>query len=163
MKTLKAILLSSILILAIVGLFISAHDNCCEEETNVVTENLTIKEFLLKDQTDKNEYVTGKYVCKDFSSDVIKNARKSGFEIYEVCVHWEGYGDVTHSIVAFVAGDHLIHADVTQMDAWVCINFSTGDYKTYNIETGELVRAETIDWYFVLPWKKNFDFAKYME
>lgn len=150
MKEEKAniILLASILILAIAGLFFPAQNDCCEEEIVFITENLTIKEFLLKDQTDRNEYIDGEYVCLDFSNDVVANASRYGLETHEVYVQWKGYEDA-HSIVVFIVNGQFIHADVTQTDDWVCIDFNTSSYKSYNIRTGELTRSETLEWYCI--------------
>ncbi len=144
----NVVLFISILISVLVLSFFPVHNNCCEERVIFVTENLTIKEFLLKDQTDKNEYIDGEYVCKDFSDDVVKNASRYGLEAHEVYVQWEGY-EFAHSIVVFMVNGQLIHADVTQTDDWVCIDFNTSSYKSYSIRTGEMTRSETLEWYCI--------------
>jgi hypothetical protein len=108
---------------------------------------ISVKEFILSDKTNNNEYIDGQYVCRDFAEDVVNNAREQGLEAYKFYVHWVGWGDITHAIVVFVENGEPVYADITQADNWVYIDFETGTYKTYDIRTGELVMAEKMDWF----------------
>ena len=115
----------------------------------VNSPTMTIKEFLLADTTDRNEYINGEYVCRDFALDVVHNARKEGFKAYLFSVHWEGTTNETHAIVAFEKSKEFVYADVTQTDSWVIINFSTGEYTSFDIHTGEVIIKTYIDWWYL--------------
>jgi len=127
--------------LILIIVFIAFIAGCSNQPTS------TIKEFLLADKTNENEYISGEYVCRDFALDVVHNARKEGFKAYLFSVHWEGETNETHCIVAFEKGELLVFADVTQTDSWVVINFSTGKYTSLDIYTMKPVVHTYIDWW----------------
>jgi hypothetical protein len=104
-----------------------------------------VKEFILNDQTDQNEYTTD-YVCIDFAQDVVKNARLKGFEAYPFYIHEVGK-EFTHAIVLFKTSDGNVYVDVTQADNWVYID--PIEYKSCSIRDGKVIQQFRIDWCMV--------------
>lgn len=145
----KVVLLISILILVQIGLFLFMNDVFHEEETITATENLTVKEFLLEDQTDKNEYIIDQYVCTDFVNDVMINASKAGFDTFSIIIHCDIWGDVAHELIVFVTPEGLIYADVTGGDAFVSIDFGSGIFIVRDARSGEPIYGGIIDWWAI--------------
>ena len=58
--------------------------------------------FLWHDQTDKNEYIDDIYVCRHFSSDVIRHAFEDGYRGFYVYL---SFGNNAHAIVGFNTTD----------------------------------------------------------
>lgn len=57
-----------------------------------------VMEFIAMDQTNKNEYVQGKYECVDFAADVKNNAFNKGYRCGLVLIYFPEGG---HAIVCF--------------------------------------------------------------
>ena len=149
MKTKNIISLISIAVLMLIGLFLAMNNDSSEEETNAVTENLTVKEFLLEDQTDENEYIIEQYVCTDFVNDVMINASKAGFDTFSIIIHCDIWGNVAHELIVFVTPEGLIYADVTGGDAFVSIDFSSGIFIVKDARSGEPIYGGIIDWWAI--------------
>jgi predicted transglutaminase-like cysteine proteinase len=107
-----------------------------------------VKAFILSDQTDKNEYIVGEYVCRDFALDVVKNARSCGFTAYPFSIHQVSNTNETHAIVLFKTSDGDVYVDVTQADNWVYIDFNTMKYEVYSMRSNKPILKAYIDWYF---------------
>lgn len=63
--------------------------------------------FLEKDHTNWNKYVPGKYMCLDFSTDLVANATGQGIEAWIVAVDFTS-GGPGHAFVAFQTTDRGI-------------------------------------------------------
>ena len=61
-----------------------------------------MREFLARDNTDANPFVTGEYVCSDFAAEVNHNAEASGIRVAYVRIRSEKWG---HAVVAFETVD----------------------------------------------------------
>jgi hypothetical protein len=57
-----------------------------------------VREFILKDTTDRNKFVSGKYECRHFAADVVNNAEAAGLRAGFALL---GYEDSQHAVVAF--------------------------------------------------------------
>ena len=57
-----------------------------------------MREFLTRDKTDSNPFVTGGYVCSDFAAEVNNNAEASGIQVAYVRIRSKKWG---HVIIAF--------------------------------------------------------------
>lgn len=69
-------------------------------------------DFLEKDKTDKNLYVSGEYECGNFAQELHDNAESRGIRAAFVVVHF--YDDVSHGLNAFKTTDRgLVYIDVT--------------------------------------------------
>lgn len=65
--------------------------------------------FISVDKTDSNTYVSGSYVCNDFSIDVKRNAFNAGYRSFWVYIQMEaGMVPVSHALVAFNTTDRGI-------------------------------------------------------
>ncbi len=61
-----------------------------------------MREFLARDNTDANPFVTGEYVCSDFAAEVTHNAEANGIRVAYVRIRAEKWG---HAVVAFETVD----------------------------------------------------------
>ncbi len=61
-----------------------------------------MREFLASDQTDANSFISGEYVCSDFSAQLNNNAEASGIRVAYVRIRSEEWG---HAVVAFETVD----------------------------------------------------------
>ncbi|MEM1573051.1 MAG: hypothetical protein QXY96_01060 [Candidatus Methanomethylicaceae archaeon] len=61
-----------------------------------------VMEFIAMDQTDKNEYIQGKYECVDFAKDVKNNAFNKGYKCGFVLIFFPQGG---HAVVCFNTTD----------------------------------------------------------
>ena len=83
-------------------------------------------DFLLEDQTDRNAYVSGTYMCGDFARDVHNNAERAGIRAAFVVVRLSGgfpsFGLLSssyHALNAFKTTDRgLVFIDCTGLSAW---------------------------------------------
>jgi len=126
-------------IICIISPFVFANNS------TVVRED--VKAFILSDQTDKNEYIIGEYVCRDYANDVVENAREQGFDAYRFSIHQVSDTNETHAIVLFKTSDGDIYVDVTQADNWVFIDFKTMQYEVYAMVNNKFIESSYIDWY----------------
>lgn len=95
--------------------------------------------FIATDQTDKNPYVPGSYVCWNFAADVINNAFKIGYKCGFVYIYFtDGYG---HAVICFNTTDHGLVFIEPQNDAIVQIY--VGVYYTF---TGETIVQYGVIW-----------------
>ena len=62
-----------------------------------------MKDFLKQDETSKQEYVEGEYICVDFTAAVKANAAKEGIRCAYVAIEYRGGSG--HAIVAFDTTD----------------------------------------------------------
>ncbi len=60
--------------------------------------------FLEKDHTNWNTYIPGKYMCLDFSNDLVANATRQGIKAWIVAVDFVA-GGPGHAFVAFATTD----------------------------------------------------------
>gem|GEM_PF-718453 len=75
-----------------------------------------LSDFLLSDRTDRNDYVTGVYMCGDFARDVHNNAERAGIRAAYVAVELP---DVYHALNAFKTTDRgLVFIDCTGLKSW---------------------------------------------
>jgi hypothetical protein len=58
--------------------------------------------FLWRDKTDENVYIDDVYVCRHFTSDVLRHAFEEGFRSYFVYI---GFGNLAHALVGFNTTD----------------------------------------------------------
>ncbi len=58
--------------------------------------------FIQRDQTDKNEYIEGVYICENFAADVCNHAEEENIRCAFVIIHFPEGG---HAIVAFNTAD----------------------------------------------------------
>jgi len=61
-----------------------------------------MREFLARDKTDSNPYVTGEYVCSDFAAQLSNNAEANGIRVAYVRIRSEKW---SHAVVAFETVD----------------------------------------------------------
>jgi hypothetical protein len=89
-------------------------------------------DFLLKDTTDQNAYVTGVYMCGDFARDVHNNAEQAGIRAAYVAIDLSsGY----HALNAFKTIDRgLVFIDCTGLEAWE--SGPSNRDKTVNVRLG---------------------------
>lgn len=118
-------------------------------KTDARVDIADVEKFLLSDPTDLNEYIPGKYVCRNFAIDVVHNASEAGFDANVFYVHFDDGTNNSHAIVVFHLNGRDIYADVTQADNWVYMNFPTGEYRSYSITTGRISCENKIDWYLM--------------
>jgi len=59
---------------------------------------LEMRSFIQRDQTDKNEYIEGVYICENFAADVCNHAEEENIRCAFVIIHFPEGG---HAIVAF--------------------------------------------------------------
>jgi hypothetical protein len=101
------------------GISIYASDKCWDvdlvdnpEATNPTMNKLI--DFLNKDQTEKHQYILGKYDCSQFSRDIHNHAEAAGIRAAEVQVNFKGEM-VGHALNAFLTTDcGLVYVDCTQ-------------------------------------------------
>lgn len=97
-----------------------------------------IKEFMLWDKTNENEFVDWVYMCGDFANDVVRNARANGIEAHRMIIEYTELRP--HAIVVFYTTEGSVYVDATQGDWWVEI---VGDrYYSWSM-TNDSVRS----WY----------------
>ncbi len=135
---------AGLIILLIVFIGIGISSTVFASSNSVDRED--IKSFILEDNTDKNEYIVGEYVCRDFALDVVNNARDKGIEAHLFSIHPVSNTNETHSLVVFPTVDGDVYVDVTQSDNWAVINFDTMKYETYSMLNNKLVLSTYIDW-----------------
>jgi len=98
-----------IVLFIIVGVAIGSLAHMMEEkpsQTPVEIHDPTFAEmeiFLHNDKTDENSYINGKYMCKEFSTDLINNAIKQKIRCAFVVI--DKVGEIDHAIVAFNTTD----------------------------------------------------------
>jgi predicted transglutaminase-like cysteine proteinase len=141
MKRVLLIVVLLVVVSAIVTPFVFANDKLPSKED--------IKQFMLSDKTDRNTYVVGEYVCRDYVADVIENAHKCGYEAHSIGIHMVGKSNDTHAIVMFETSDGDVYVDATQADDWVYIDFDTMKYEVYSMINDKLILSTFIDWYMV--------------
>ncbi len=61
-----------------------------------------MREFLARDKTDSNPFISGEYVCSDFTAQVNSNAEAGGIRVAYVRIRSEKWG---HAVVAFETVD----------------------------------------------------------
>ncbi len=88
-----------------------------------------MREFLTRDKTDSNPFVTGEYVCSDFAAELNNNAEANGIRAAYVRIRAEKWG---HALVAFETTDRGIVFIEPQSDREV-----------------ELVIGEPFPWYSI--------------
>jgi hypothetical protein len=66
--------------------------------------------FIASDQTDKNQYVLGKYVCGDFAADFQRNALRAGYRCGFVLISFAAH--LSHALNCFNTTDRgLIYVE----------------------------------------------------
>lgn len=88
-----------------------------------------MREFLARDKTDSNPFVTGEYVCSDFAAQLNNNAEANGIRVAYVRIRSKNWG---HVVVAFETVDRGLIFIEPQSDREV-----------------KLVIGEPYPWYFV--------------
>jgi hypothetical protein len=74
-----------------------------------------LQDFLLRDKTDRNTYVTGIYMCGDFARDVHNNAERLGIRAAYVAIKFQGE---YHTCNAFKTTDRgLVFINCTGLEA----------------------------------------------
>ncbi len=61
-----------------------------------------VLKFMWDDKTDDNDYIDDVYVCRHFSSDVVRHAYEEGYRSFYVYI---GFGNSSHAIVGFNTTD----------------------------------------------------------
>ena len=100
--------------------------------TQVKLRNPTYKEmreFLTRDKTDSNSFISGEYVCSDFAAQLNNNAEANGIRAAYVRIRSEKWG---HAVVAFETVDRGLVFIEPQSDTGL-----------------ELVVGEPFPWYSV--------------
>lgn len=73
---------------------------------------LELRAFLQEDDTDKNLYIDGVYMCGSFAEDLHNNAETAGIRAAFVVIHF--YNAPSHAVNAFKTVDQgLVYIDVT--------------------------------------------------
>jgi hypothetical protein len=73
-------------------------------------------DFLQKDTTDQNAYISGVYMCGDFARDVHNNAERAGIRAAYVAIE---FSNSYHALNAFKTTDRgLVFIDCTGLEAW---------------------------------------------
>lgn len=73
-------------------------------------------DFLLKDETDEKDYVTGFYMCGDYARDVHNNAERAGIRAAYVAIE---FSNSYHALNAFKTTDRgLVFIDCTGLETW---------------------------------------------
>jgi hypothetical protein len=89
-------------------------------------------DFLLKDETDENDYVPDVYMCGDYARDVHNNAEQAGIRTAYVAIE---FADSYHALNAFKTADKgLVFIDCTGLQAWE--SGPSNRDKTVDVELG---------------------------
>jgi len=81
-----------------IGLEIGSKERVAEMVELSNPTHKEMREFLARDNTDANPFVTGEYVCSDFTAEVNHNAEANGIRAAYVRIRSEKWG---HAVVAF--------------------------------------------------------------
>ena len=111
-----------------------------------------LKNFLLSDKTDQNQYIPGSYMCADFAKEIHDNAEAAGIRAAFVGVFFKGEID-DHALNAFETTDKgLVYIDCGDVDTIVYIEEGK-EYQPislcesdYIIEPLGIVKAVEIYW-----------------
>ena len=96
------------------GYYLSENSSTSQE---VVLKNPTFKElraFILKDPTNRNDFILNQYECRHFATDVNNNAEANGLRTAFVLL---GYDRGQHAVVAFETTDRGLVYIEPQTDA----------------------------------------------
>ncbi|MCS7097538.1 MAG: hypothetical protein NZ922_00940 [Candidatus Methanomethyliaceae archaeon] len=101
--------------------------------------------FIAMDQTDKNQYIRGKYECVHFASDVKNNAFNRGYRCGFVLIYFPNGG---HAIVCFNTTDRGLIFIEPQDDSIVEISIGRlfFDRSRYHIDFNDTVVNYLIIW-----------------
>ncbi len=107
-----------------------------------------VKDFIAKDETDKNEYIENEYTCFDFSADVNNNAEKEGIRCGMVLIRFKsGEG---HALVVFETVDKglifIEPQDDKEVKVAVGIRYWRDNYENVIVKHDDTITKVTIVW-----------------
>ncbi len=139
-KSKKFLSILTFCIILIVGGIFAAKTYCIGNIELKDPNYLEVLNFIENDQTDKNLYIYGEYICHNFATDFKKNAMRAGFRCGYVQVF---FPKCSHALNCFNATDYGLIFVEPQKDEFMSLTMGL-PYWSQNNSTAEIY-CETYD------------------